>query len=206
VCPTGIDIRDGAQLECIQCGLCIDACNDIMGKIGRPRNLISYETIAGQEAAAQGRTARPKLLRPRTLLYAGLMALVGSIMLVALANRSLLDVNVLADRNPFYVRLSNGDIRNGYTLKILNKLHEPRTFDIDVEGLKGAKVSVVGHESQVDPEIEVPTDVINEVRLLIAVPGATAETFDAHGQHFTFVVRDVESGRIARRATTFRRP
>ena len=69
-------------------------------------------------------------------------------MLVALANRSVLDVNVLADRNPFYVRLSNGDIRNGYTLKILNKLHEPRTFDIDVEGLKGAKISIVGHDSE----------------------------------------------------------
>ena len=55
VCPTGIDIRDGSQLECIQCALCIDACDDIMGKVGRPRGLIAYDTIAGQEAAAEGR-------------------------------------------------------------------------------------------------------------------------------------------------------
>ena len=51
VCPTGIDIRDGAQLECIQCALCIDACNDIMDKIGRPRGLVAYSTVAEQEAA-----------------------------------------------------------------------------------------------------------------------------------------------------------
>ena len=84
VCPTGIDIRDGSQLECIQCALCIDACNDIMGKIGRPRGLIAYDTIAGQEAAAKGGAAPLQLVRARTLLYAGLIGLVGAIMLVAL--------------------------------------------------------------------------------------------------------------------------
>ena len=72
VCPTGIDIRDGSQLECIQCALCIDACNDIMGKVGRPRGLIAYDTIAKQEAASEGRAgaaaartrAHPALRRP----------------------------------------------------------------------------------------------------------------------------------------------
>src|SRR5215468_9856088 len=100
VCPMGIDIRDGSQLECIQCALCIDACNDIMGKIGRPRGLIAYDTIAGQEAAARGSKAPVKLVRARTLLYAGLIGLVGTIMLVALLQRTVLEVNVLHDRNP----------------------------------------------------------------------------------------------------------
>jgi polyferredoxin len=127
-------------------------------------------------------------------------------MLYALANRSLLEVNVLADRNPFFVRLSNGDIRNGYTLKILNKLHEPRTFDIDVEGLKDAKVSIVGYEGDADPAIAVPTDVLKELRVFVAVPGATAATLEVRGEPFSFVVRDIDSGRISKRATKFRRP
>ena len=81
VCPTGIDIRDGSQLECIQCALCVDACNDIMGKIGRPPNLIAYDTVAKQEATAKGVHEPLHIVRPRTLLYAGLFALVGLIML-----------------------------------------------------------------------------------------------------------------------------
>ena len=137
VCPTGIDIRDGSQLECIQCALCIDACNDIMGKVGRPRGLIAYDTIAKQEAAAKVRGQAPlRLVRARTLLYAGVICLVGGIMLAALLHRSTLEINVLHDRNPPYVLLSDGGIRNGYTVKILNKLHEPREFSLEVRGLR----------------------------------------------------------------------
>ncbi len=94
-----------------------------MGRVGRPRGLIAYDTIAKQEAAAKGATAPLQLLRPRTLLYAGLICLVGAIMLVALCNRTTLEINVLHDRNPPYVLLSDGSVRNGYTVKILNKLH-----------------------------------------------------------------------------------
>lgn len=206
VCPMGIDIRDGSQFECIQCALCIDACNSIMDKVGRPRDLIAYDTIAGNVAVAPGNTAKPRLLRPRTLLYFGLIAAVSMIMAVALQNRSLLDVNVLPDRNPFFVRLSNGDIRNSYTLKILNKLHEPRHFDVDVEGLKDAQLSIASQENGAEPEFTVPTDVLKEVRVFVVVPLAEVEKLDPRGEHFTFAVRDTESGRLVKRLTTFRRP
>jgi cytochrome c oxidase accessory protein FixG len=208
VCPMGIDIRDGAQLECIQCALCIDACNEIMAKVGRPKNLIAYDTIAGQEAAAKGGTARPRLFRTRTLLYAGLIAIATGLMAYGLMSRSLLDVNVLADRNPFYVRLANGDIRNGYTIKILNKLHEPRRFRLEIEGLpEGARLVIPGGKgSGENSEITVPTDVLSEIKVFLAVPGPVAGTLTAGGHPFSFVVRDVESGRIAKRATKFRRP
>ena len=69
VCPTGIDIRDGSQLECIQCALCIDACDDIMDKVGRPRGLIAYDTIA-QSGERAGPRRFPSVLRPRVILYA----------------------------------------------------------------------------------------------------------------------------------------
>ena len=131
VCPAGIDIRDGSQLECIQCALCIDACNEIMSKIGRPRGLIAYDTVAKQEAKAAGRHETLRLVRPRTILYAALMSVVGLVMLVGWLNRTVLEVNVLAERNPPFVLLTDGGVRNAYSVKILNKLHEPRTFEID---------------------------------------------------------------------------
>ena len=163
----GIDIRDGSQLECIQCALCIDACNDIMGKIGRPKNLIAYETIAGLEAAAKGTTAPLRLIRARTLLYAGMICVVAAIMLVALLNRTTLEINVLHDRNPPFVRLSDGGVRNGYTIKILNKLHQPREFTLATEGLPGARLAIVGLEA--GSPIRVTTDDLRELKVFVTL-------------------------------------
>ena len=205
VCPMGIDIRDGSQLECIQCALCIDACNDIMTKVGRPRNLIAYDTIANQEAAAKHTTAQPKFLRARTLVYIGLIGLVGGIMLWALSQRSMLEADVLADRNPYFVRLSNGDIRNGFTLKILNKLHEPHRFTISVDGLKNATLKI-GETTGDNPIITVPTDIMSEVRAFVTVPKATAMSLSMHGYPFKFVVHDVDTSSTTRHPSTFRRP
>ena len=204
VCPTGIDIRDGSQLECIQCALCIDACNDIMSKIGRPRGLIAYDTIAGQEAAAKGGTARLQLVRARTLLYAGLIGLVGAIMLVALLHRTTLEVNVLRDRNPPYVLLSDGGVRNGYTVKILNKLHEPRDFSLAVRGLPQAKLAIVGIDA--GTAIRVTTDDLRELRVLVTVPAAELAEPKSAGTSFALVVRDLDSGQETARTTQFQKP
>jgi cytochrome c oxidase accessory protein FixG len=204
VCPTGIDIRDGSQLECVQCALCIDACNEIMGRIGRPRNLIAYDTIAGQEAAAEGRTAPLRIMRARTLLYAGLIAVVGGVMLVALANRSTLEINVLHDRNPPYVLLSDGSVRNGYTVKVLNKLHESREFELAAHGLPGARLSIVGIEEGV--RIRVRTDDLRELRVLVTLPAAEVMHIDAVTTTFSLVVRDAASGHATARVTQFQKP
>ncbi|HJS32655.1 MAG TPA: cytochrome c oxidase accessory protein CcoG, partial [Alphaproteobacteria bacterium] len=103
VCPTGIDIRDGQQLECIGCGLCVDACNGVMAKVGRPADLITFDTFASQAALAVGKSAPYRLIRPRVIIYAALLAVVGLIMLGALLTRPTVEVNVLRDRNPIYV-------------------------------------------------------------------------------------------------------
>ncbi len=76
VCPMGIDIRDGAQLECITCALCIDACDEIMDKVGKPRGLIAYDTFRSIELEKKGGGIKLNLLRPRTLLYLGLITAV----------------------------------------------------------------------------------------------------------------------------------
>jgi cytochrome c oxidase accessory protein FixG len=203
VCPTGIDIRDGSQLECIQCALCIDACNDIMGKVGRPRGLIAYDTIAKQDAAAKGTRAPLRLVRARTLLYAGLIGLVGAIMLAALLNRSTLDINVLHDRNPPYVLLSDGGIRNGYTVKILNKLHQPREFSLEVRGLPGAQLAILGMEP--GARIRVTTDDLREVRVFVTVPRAELARLAEAVTPFALVVRDTDSGHVTARTTRFQK-
>ncbi|HEU4378286.1 MAG TPA: cytochrome c oxidase accessory protein CcoG [Hyphomicrobiaceae bacterium] len=204
VCPTGIDIRDGSQLECIQCALCIDACNDIMDKVGRPRGLIAYDTIAGQEAAARGGTAPLQIVRTRTLLYAGLIFLVGGIMLAAWLNRTTLEINVLHDRNPPYVLLSDGGVRNGYTVKILNKLHEPREFALDVRGLEQARLAIVGVDA--GAAVRVTTDDLRELRVLVTVAGSALTQLEGASTSFALVVRDMASGQETARATQFLKP
>ena len=96
------DIRDGPELECIQCALCIDACDEIMDQIGRPRGLIAYDTSAISRPRYRI-VSRFNCFRPRVILYGTAMAIVGVIMLTALLLRPELDVNVLHDRNPLYV-------------------------------------------------------------------------------------------------------
>jgi len=201
VCPMGIDIRDGSQLECIQCALCVDACDDIMAKVGRPRGLIGYDTIAKQEAAARGKSAPLRLVRARTLLYAGLIGAVCVIMLAALANRSTLEINVLHDRNPPYVLLSDGSIRNGYTVKILNKLHEPREFQLEVAGLAGARLAILGMEP--DARIRVTTDDLRELRVFVTLPRAEVARLAQSVTPFALMVRDAEAGRGTVRTTRF---
>lgn len=203
VCPTGIDIRDGSQLECIQCALCIDACNDIMSKIGRPQNLIAYDTIAGQEAAAKGLTSNVQLIRGRTLLYAGLIALVGAVMLAGVLLRSTVEINILHDRNPPFVLLSDGSLRNAYTVKILNKMHQPRVFNLGVRGLPGALLSVVGSDN--DGNVRVSTDDLREVRVLVTLPAAEAARLERKSSSFLMVVTDVISLDTNERTTHFQR-
>jgi cytochrome c oxidase accessory protein FixG len=203
VCPTGIDIRDGSQLECIQCALCIDACNDIMEKVGRPAGLIGYDTIAKQEAAAKGTRAPLRLFRARTLLYFGFICLVGAVMLAALLNRSSLEINVLHDRNPPFVLLSDGSIRNGYTVKILNKLHEPREFTLEARGLAGAQLVVLGMEP--NAAILVATDDLREVRVFVTVPRSQLSGLEEALTPFALVARDSLSGHDIARTTRFQK-
>jgi len=203
VCPAGIDIRDGSQLECIQCALCIDACDEIMDKIDRPRGLIDYDTVAKQEAKARGEHEPLKIVRTRTLLYAGLFSLVGIIMLVGWLNRSILEINVIKERTPPYVQLSDGSIRNAYTGKLLNKLQQPRTMRLDVVGLVGARVAIVGVDGN---ELLVPTDALRELRAYVTVPQESASSLGAASVPAEFVVRDVGSGQETRRKTYFQAP
>lgn len=174
VCPTGIDIRDGAQMDCIQCGLCIDACDTVMTKIGRPIRLIGYDNDINIQRRRAGKSEIFKIVRPRTIVYAALIAGVGSIMLYALLTRSLLDISVLHDRNPVAIKLSDGSIRNAYTVRLLNKRGFDRTIAIDVDGVSGAIAHVVGADSITPdrPTVVLGRDQTTELRVLVTAKPA----------------------------------
>jgi len=174
VCPMGIDIRDGEQLECITCGLCLDACNNVMEKVGRPGGLIGYDTMANMATrAAGGGATRFRFLRPRTIIYLAILALVTAIMLAALLSRATLDISALADRNPLFVMLSDGSIRNGYEIKVQNKAREVRDFVLSTDGIASSAIDIVGGRS--GATLTVPADSLRGFRVLVTVPMAELE-------------------------------
>jgi cytochrome c oxidase accessory protein FixG len=130
VCPTGIDIRNGLQMECINCGLCIDACDSIMEKIGLPKGLIRYDTSLNLSDPKPKN--KFKIWRLRTFYYLIILISVCSLTLYSLVNKSKIDFSVSQERNPLFVKLSDGSIRNGYYLKITNKTHYNKYFTINI--------------------------------------------------------------------------
>ncbi|MGZ8400603.1 MAG: cytochrome c oxidase accessory protein CcoG [Methyloceanibacter sp.] len=201
VCPAGIDIRDGPQLECIQCALCVDACNEIMDKVARPRGLIAYDTVRNLDDGTH--TVPINLLRPRVVLYATAMVVVGVVMLTALVLRPDLDVNVLHDRNPLYVKLSDGGLRNGYTIKLLNKLYQPRSFSIGVAGLPGAELSVIGRDQEGRPVVTVPPDQLQSLRLYVTLDRSAVAALPETATEFSFVITDIADQNAVEHQATF---
>jgi len=205
VCPTGIDIRDGAQLDCIQCGLCIDACDAVMTKIGRPTRLIGYDNDINIHRREAGKPPIYRLVRARTVAYAAIIAVVGGFMVYTLATRSLLDVNVLHDRNPIAVKLSDGSIRNAYTARVLNKHGFGRLIAIDIEGPANATIHVVGVDSVTPdrPMIVVGRDQTEELRLLVTAPAASNPEKSVP---VTFHITDIGLGVVASATDNFVSP
>ncbi|WP_149536230.1 cytochrome c oxidase accessory protein CcoG [Siccirubricoccus phaeus] len=224
-CPTGVDIRDGYQMGCIGCGLCIDACDDIMRKLHRAPGLIAFETDANLAASAAatralpagearlgpGMAARriPKLIRPRTVMYAGVVAVVGALMLYGLATRQDVALDVLRDRQPVYVRLSDGGIRNGYALKLSDRRHASTQLAVQVEGLpRGATWQVLdgpGTDAAGRPLVATRADGVAEWRLLVTTPAAALP----EGESTPLTIRLLPPGggnALASRATVFLRP
>jgi cytochrome c oxidase accessory protein FixG len=201
VCPTGVDIRRGPQLGCIQCGLCIDACDSVMTRLGRQPRLIGYDTDINIVRRERGEAPIFRLVRPRTLVYVGLIAATAGLMTWQFTTRASLGINVLHDRNPLWVTNSDGSIRNGYTVRLINKEAAARRFEVSVEGLAagfrlespsatGAAATAAGLGFTVDP------DQTREVRLLLVIPG---EPKPAASRDIDFVLTDPKGEKVVAR-------
>lgn len=230
VCPMGIDIRDGQQLECITCALCIDACDDVMTKLGKERGLISYATLADQRhnmniATGGTETVKPELvrdkvtgklrdtfrltnwrsiIRPRTIVYFVVWAAIGLGMVTALSLRTPLSVSVLHDRNPLFVVMRDGSVSNGYDIKLLNMTPAPRTVTLAIDGLDGAVLSVAEHENATPTSLELvlDPDQVTPLRAYVQLPpDALPET----SAHFRMAVVS-QDGLRSQAETTFEVP
>ena len=202
VCPTGIDIRNGPNLGCIQCGLCIDACDTVMNKIGRAPRLIAYDTDINIKNRETGEPQFFKIVRMRTALYAAIIAAVAGVMVYALVVREAQSINVIHDRNPIFVRLSDGAIRNGYTIRIINKRPEAREFTLGITGLAGSLVDFIPPREDGRFVIDVGPDQTRELRVLVTDYALTP----APTTPITFHLYDVMSGERAAASDHFRAP
>lgn len=207
VCPMGIDIRDGQQMECITCALCIDACDEVMDKLGLEQGLISYSTLndytenmyqAGVSGSTEEitdkkiydkiipekihtasglvssikKTSWRNLQTPRNYLYLTFYSAIGLAILSVLAMRDTLDINILHDRNPVFVKLRDGSIRNGFEIKILNMRGQVRQFWIQTEGLEGALMKPAGSQNLPTDSllVEVPADKLRALKIFVTLP------------------------------------
>lgn len=161
VCPTGIDIRNGLQMECIACGLCIDACDNVMEKIGLPKGLIRYDTMA--HLLDPKPEKKFKILKPRTFFYGAILTIVCALMLKGLIFKSKLEITAIPDRNPLFVKLSDGSIRNGYTVRIINKSHQKKVFELST--LSPQEAILKGPES-----IEVEANEVKTLKVFVIFP------------------------------------
>ena len=202
VCPAGIDIRDGQQLECITCALCIDACDAIMDKIGKPRGLSDYMALTDEEAERAGKAPKPiwsHVLRTRIVLYTVLWALVGFGLVFALFIRSDVELTVAPVRNPTFITLSDGSVRNVYDVRLRNKTAEAQTMRSTAKGDPAIRVQLEGTAYQ---SIAVPADstYLQLVYLVAPVGAAPAERASSEVRIW---VEALGGGDRAYRDTTF---
>jgi cytochrome c oxidase accessory protein FixG len=185
VCPTGVDIREGQQIGCITCGLCIDACDKVMKDVGRPRGLIDYATLEQCDKEAAGEPPQPAwkaLLRPRNLIYLGVWSGIGFALLFALGTRSHTELTVSPDRNPPFMLMKDGSVRNAYTLRLRNMLALPRDMEVALVGLPEGAVmwteNVNIDDAAAAQVIEVPANETRIIRAYVTIPaGSSAGDF-----------------------------
>ena len=202
VCPVGIDIRDGQQLECITCALGIDACDDIMAKIGKPRGLIDYMALTDEQRERQGQPPKPiikHILRPRTILYTSLWSLVGVALVFALFIRSDIDMTVAPVRNPTFVTLSDGSVRNTYEVRLRNKHGETRPFRLSVKGDETVRLQLEGTPYST---VNVDANAQKLQRVYLVAP-AGSDPANAERTDVRLWVEDVTNGDRAYKDTIF---
>ena len=184
VCPTGIDIRDGLQYQCIGCAACIDGCNQVMDRVGFARGLIRYSTQNALERKLTRAQSLARALRPRVLVYAAILGAVVIGAAVGLYVRVPLKVDVIRDRSVISREIAGGDIENVYRLMIINSAERERVFDIEAAGLPtlhidgDTHVTVGAADSRVVPL---------RVRVHVA-PGSVAQ--GKHPIHFVVHAHD----------------
>jgi cytochrome c oxidase accessory protein FixG len=179
VCPTGIDIRNGLQYECIGCGACIDGCNQVMEKMGYSKGLIRYTTEHALSAKLGKQAIWHRILRPRTLIYTAILALIVLVSAISLTVRLPLKVDVIRDRGMPRI-MENGAIDNVYRLQVMNTEEHPHRYTIEVTGIPGVKIVS-------EPFFDMAAATTKAIPVRVRVPEGQAK---AGSNRLTFIVHD----------------
>jgi cytochrome c oxidase accessory protein FixG len=202
VCPMGIDIRDGQQLACITCALCIDACDDVMAKVNKPRGLIDYITLADGERERAGGEDAPiwkRILRPRVILYFVLWSAIGLGLLAALFLRTDVAFSIEPVRNPVNVVLSDGSVRNAYELRLRNMTGYDRDFRLSVDSPDPVTLTLEGLDGL---DVSVPADATFRQRVYLTAEPESAAS-EGSLTELDLLLEDTNTGQVVREGTVF---
>ncbi|OYW20725.1 MAG: hypothetical protein B7Z52_01965 [Burkholderiales bacterium 12-64-5] len=187
VCPTGIDIRDGLQYECIGCAACIDACDQVMDKMNYPRGLIRFATQNGLAQQWDRAKTLRRVLRPRVLIYASILLLICGAFVTSIALRSPFRVDVVRDRGTLARLVGEGMIENVYRLQVMNSTEAPQHYRVRVEGLAGAVLAA-------RPDFEVGPAQARWLPVAVQVPPETARSLGPGAHPMRFEIERVAEG------------
>jgi polyferredoxin len=188
-------------MACIGCGLCVDACNGVMQRFGLPRNLVGWTSLAAMKDVAAA-SPRRRFLRGRVFAYLAIMLGVAAVLATVMSRRVMLDLDVLHDRSPEFVRMANGEVQNGFTVKIINKERLQRRIALSLRGIESARLAAVG-QGPTDGhtvELSVGPDSVETFRVLVRTP---AQSDSAAVIPLFFDLRDLDSGVTASHDSIF---
>ena len=201
VCPTGVDIREGQQMACIGCGLCIDACNSIMEKFNLPQNLISYDSHtniairSGKVSAENDTGSRWKI---RSFAYLSIITITLGLTVFSFSSRELTKMTLIKDRSPFFVSLSSGQVQNAFTVRVLNKENRDKNFQLATDGHYRPFLKIIGHTNT---EFSVKAGEVLTLRVI-----ARGQVPILKSQPLDFVLRELNSSEELRVSSVFHGP
>lgn len=201
VCPVGIDIRDGLQYECIACSACIDACDGVMDKMKYPRGLIRYATESGLREGLSRAQMFARVLRPRVLIYGGVLVAISVAFAVSLSMRHTFKVDVVRDRMTLARIVDDGQVENLYRLQLMNATEQPQTYRIGVQGIADAALAGAG---AVDAgSLDVQPAQSRWVTLAVRVPPQRSKELGAGAHPISFDVTTANdpSAKVSERST-----
>lgn len=188
VCPMDIDIRNGAmQLECIGCGLCIDACNSVMDKIGRPQDLISYDSLNSVDAKKNNKLFKRAVIKLKTIIFSMVFAATIALMLFSLTNRLEFGVSITRPRGQLYTIVPDGSVRNTFQISIENRTFRDQEFQIFIEDLSDYKLKLqsLGLSYQTEFTVKIKAEDEFESKVFVIMP---KEFINSPPQNFYFKV------------------
>jgi cytochrome c oxidase accessory protein FixG len=198
VCPTGIDIRNGLQNECIGCAACIDVCDQVMDKVGAPRGLIRYATENGIKNHWTRSQMLARVLRPRVLIYGAGLFLLSGAFAFSLQQRQDLLIDVVKDRSTMAREVEDGVVENAYRLQLINRTERPLRLNLSAEGLVGLQLQAQGGS-----QFLLAPAVIGTVPVQLRLPQQAGLAPGTHTVYFVAEDRDHPGNRFRSKAVFY---